>query len=273
MEVATTSLLIILGVAAASIAAGTILLGRATRHGLVVRALRATAWLLVFFGSLVSAAIASLQLTGRLGPAQLWFRAPSFYVAAAILLVVAAWWFRRRFVHPHAHLIRYGLPALAVVFIGFVVILQRTDGRSTPISAFLPTLRTAAPEITFREDGGEMRRLTDYRGKVVLVNFWATWCVPCRKEMPMLSAAQSEFKDDGLVVVYLSLEEPAVLEAFLRANHFDGVQGRLTRAADYYRAGQIYPLSYLISRDGRVAKRWSGRPAEGWLRESIREEL
>ena len=46
-----------------------------------------------------------------------------------------------------------------------------------------------------------------------------------------------------------------------------------TQAADYYRAGQIYPLSYLISRDGRVAKRWSGRPAENWLRESIREEL
>ena len=273
MEVATTSLLIILGLAAASIAAGVTLLGRATREGLAVRALRAAAWLLVFFGSLVSAAIAGLQLTGRLGPAQLWFRAPSFYVAAAILLAVATWWFRRRSVHPHARLIRYGLPAMAVVFLGFVVILQRTDGRSAPISALLPTLRSVAPEIIFQEAGGEARRLTDYRGKVVLVNFWATWCAPCRKEMPMLSAAQSEFKDDGLVVIYLSLEEPAVIEAFLRTNHFDGVQGKLTKADDYYHAGQIYPLSYLIGRDGGVAKRWSGRPAESWLNESIRDEL
>ena len=75
------------------------------------------------------------------------------------------------------------------------------------------------------------------------------------------------------MVLYLSLEEPAVLEAFLRTHHFNGVQGRLAQAADYYRAGKIYPLSYLISRDGRVAKRWSGRPAENWLRDSIREEL
>jgi len=105
------------------------------------------------------------------------------------------------------------------------------------------------------------------------VNFWATWCGPCRHEMPMLSGAQAEFSADGLVVLYLSLEEPAVLDGFLRTHHFNGVQGRLAQAADYYRAGKIYPLSYLISRDGRVAKRWSGRPAENWLRESIRDEL
>jgi peroxiredoxin len=89
----------------------------------------------------------------------------------------------------------------------------------------------------------------------------------------MLSNAQTEFGKDGLVVLYLSLEEPDVLDKFLRTNHFNGVQGRFVTADDYYRAGQIYPLSYLISRDGHVAKRWSGRPAENWLRESIREEL
>jgi len=118
-----------------------------------------------------------------------------------------------------------------------------------------------------------MRKLSDFRGQVVLVNFWATWCVPCRREMPMLSAAQSEFRKDGLVVIYLSLEEPDVLAAFLSKNRFDGLQGRLEKADDYYHAGQIYPLSYLISRDGHVVKRWSGRPAENWLKDSIREEL
>ena len=110
-------------------------------------------------------------------------------------------------------------------------------------------------------------------GPIRLVHFWATWCTPCRREMPMLSGAQAEFRKDGLIVIHLSLEEPDVLEAFLRTNHFDGVQGRLAKADDYYRAGKIYPLSYLISRDGHVSKRWSGRPAENWLRESIREEL
>jgi thiol-disulfide isomerase/thioredoxin len=273
MEVATTTILMLLGFATAGIAAGVVLLGRLQSRDASARVLRALSWLLIVGGSGVVSLIAGLQLTGRLGPAQLWFRAPSFYVAAGILLLVALWWFRRRFVHPHPNTIRYGVPATILVTVLLLAALQRLDGRSTPISALMPTMRAAAPEISFVESGGEPRRLSEYRGKVVLVNFWATWCGPCRHEMPMLSSAQTEFRKDGLVVLYLSLEDQDVLEKFLRTNHFDGVQGRLGEADEYYRAGQIYPLSYLISRDGHVAKRWSGRPAENWLRESIREEL
>ena len=76
MEVATQSLLILLGVTAACIAAGMTLLGRIAPDGLALRAVRGAGWLLVVIGSIVTAAIAALQLTGRLGPAQLWFRAP-----------------------------------------------------------------------------------------------------------------------------------------------------------------------------------------------------
>ena len=50
-------------------------------------------------------------------------------------------------------------------------------------------------------------RLADLRGKVVLLNFWATWCVPCRREMPMLSSVHRQHADEGLVVLYVSLEE------------------------------------------------------------------
>jgi len=273
MEVATSLLLVFLGLAAACIVIGIRLLARITADRPAGPMMQLLGWLLVTFGTGLTALIAALQFTGRLGLAQLWFRAPSFYVAAAMLLGVAAWWFRRRFVHEHAQLIRFGLPVMALAALGVIVLLQRLDGRSAPISARLPTLRSVAPEISFHEAGGAMRKLSDFHGQVVLVNFWATWCAPCRREMPMLSEAQSEFRKDGLVVIYLSLEEPDVLASFLGSNHFDGMQGRLEKADDYYHAGKIYPLSYLISRDGRVAKRWSGRPAENWLRESIREEL
>lgn len=273
MEVATSLLLIIYGVIAAGIALGIVLLGRVEPESSATRVLRTIAWLLVGGGTLLTTAIAGLQLTGRLGPAQVWFRSPAFFVGIAVLLGVAAWWFRRRFDHEHARLIRFGLPAVAVIAIGLIVVIQRFDRRSAPMAAFMPTMRSEAPEIRFEESSGATHALADFRGQVVLVNFWATWCVPCRREMPMLSAAQTEFKRDGLVVIYLSLEEPEVLADFLKANHFDGLQGRLTKADDYYHAGKIYPLSYLISRDGHVVKRWSGRPAENWLRESIREEL
>jgi len=273
MEVATSLLLIFLGLAAVCIVIGITLLARITPDRPAGRMLRFLGWLLVTFGTGLTALIAALQFTGRLGLAQLWFRAPSFFVAAAMLVAVCAWWFRRRFVHEHAQLIRFGLPVMGLAALGVIALLQRLDGRSTPVSALLPTMRAAAPEISFHDAGGGMRKLSDFHGQVVLVNFWATWCVPCRREMPMLSEAQSEFRKDGFVVIYLSLEEPDVIASFLASNHFDGTQGRLEKADDYYHAGRIYPLSYLISRDGRVAKRWSGRPAGNWLRQSIREEL
>ena len=90
----------------------------------------------------------------------------------------------------------------------------------------LPTLDAPAPELSYYDTEGRKRTLAELRGRVVLLNFWATWCAPCRKEMPMLSALQREHADDGLVVLYVSLEEPEVLEPFLSTNHFDGIQGR-----------------------------------------------
>lgn len=89
----------------------------------------------------------------------------------------------------------------------------------------------------------------------------------------MLSKLQREHANQGLVVLYVSLEDPDVLAPFLAANHFDGIQGRLDRAATFYGAGKFYPLSYLISRDGRVAQRWSGRPREDWLTAQLAANL
>ena len=63
----------------------------------------------------------------------------------------------------------------------------------------------AASDVTFeREDDGEAMSLADYEGKVVLVNFWATWCAPCRKEMPQLNALQKEFGGDDFQVLTIA---------------------------------------------------------------------
>jgi cytochrome c biogenesis protein CcmG, thiol:disulfide interchange protein DsbE len=137
----------------------------------------------------------------------------------------------------------------------------------------MPTMSQAAPALTYFGPDGKLHALSDLKGKVVLLNFWATWCTPCRREMPMLSKLQTVHADDGFVVLYVSLEDPPVLADFLRTNQFAGVQGRLAEAAPFYNAGRFYPLSYLISRDGRVEKRWSGRPSEAWIDSAIRAEL
>jgi cytochrome c biogenesis protein CcmG/thiol:disulfide interchange protein DsbE len=260
MRANATDLWVTLFIAAAAAAAGIALL-RTRARGL--------GWL-ALAGGLASAALLSLaQFTGRLGPEHLWFRSPTFYGALAMLVAAAAWWLRR----PAPRALRFGLPALMLGLLGVVALLARSDGRSTPLAMLMPTLGKPAPELTYFDDLGAKRELAELRGRVVLLNFWATWCAPCRREMPMLSKLQREYADQGLVVLYVSLEEPEVLTPFLARNRFDGIQARLDYAADFYDAGKFYPLSYLISRDGRVAQRWSGRPTENWLDERVRAQL
>jgi thiol-disulfide isomerase/thioredoxin len=236
--------------------------------GALLRRSRPLAGLLLIVGFGAVAALALAQLSGRLGPQQLWFRAPTFYLALAILIAGALWWLHR----PAPSFTRFGLPACALVLVAGVLLLARFDGRSAPLAMMLPTLQRPAPALSFYDTTGRRRELEEFRGKVVLINFWATWCGPCRLEMPMLSKLQAQHADAGFVVLYISLEEPRVLADFLRAHHFDGVQGRLANAAPFYDAGKFYPLSYLVSRDGRVVQRWSGRPRESWLAEQVRAQ-
>jgi thiol-disulfide isomerase/thioredoxin len=232
-------------------------------------AVRALGWFLLATGLGALALLALALFTGRLGPERFWFREPAFYLAVAMLLGALIWWIRR----PAPRRWRYGVPAVAVALAGLAVMLPRVDGRAMPLAMSMPTLGATAPELTYLDEAGHQRSLAEFKGKVVLLNFWATWCTPCRREMPLLSRMQREHGAQGLVVLYVSLEEPAVLEPFLAINRFDGIQGRLDHAADYYGAGKFYPLSFLISRDGRVAYRWSGRPREEWLSARVEELL
>lgn len=266
----TTSILIFLAISLAIIAAGALTFGAANRGvGNFARAQRVFAWCATLLGFALVGAIAFAHLTGRFGAERLWFRAPTFYICAAILLTGAALWLRR----PAPAIVRFGLPALALVLMSAVALVLRMTGNSVPIAMSLPTMSRAAPALTYFGTDDKLHALSDLKGKVVLLNFWATWCTPCRREMPLLSKLQGKHASDGLVVLYVSLEEPAVLTEFLRDHRFDGVHGRLADAAPFYNAGKFYPLSYLINRDGRVEKRWSGRPTEEWIDAAIREEL
>lgn len=238
--------------------------------GIVLRRSRpAPAWIPLVAGYGVLAVLAVGHLAGRFGTAQLWFRAPTFYLAVPLLLAGAAWWIMR----PASRFVRFGIPALLLATGGALLTVMRLHGPSAPLAMLMPTMSQAAPDFSWRDAAGRPHRLSDYHGKVVLLNFWATWCTPCRREMPLLSSLQRRFGADGFVVVYLSLEEPQVLDEFLAKHEFAGIHGRLSSAPEFYGAGRFYPLSYLIDRQGAVEERWSGRPEERWLENAIRAQL
>jgi cytochrome c biogenesis protein CcmG/thiol:disulfide interchange protein DsbE len=111
-----------------------------------------------------------------------------------------------------------------------------------------------APAIELREAGGEPVRLSDFKGKVVLIDFWASWCGPCRSSFPMLDALYRQRHRDGLEVLAINVdEERQQAEEFLeRRPHempvFFDPQGHTPEA---FRVEGM-PSSYLVDRRGRI---------------------
>lgn len=75
-------------------------------------------------------------------------------------------------------------------------------------------LGQARPDFALLDVDGNVRRADEWQGRVLLINFWATWCAPCRKEMPLLVALQSEFGSDGLQVIGLAMDKPEPVRDF-----------------------------------------------------------
>lgn len=119
----------------------------------------------------------------------------------------------------------------------------------------------AAPELALRTLAGEPVRLSDLRGKVVLLNFWATWCIPCRTEMPAIEALYQRYRAQGLEVLAVNLDRlsTAGVEAFLKEVKvtFPIVLDPDWSAARTYGVLGV-PTSYLIDRAGNVVVREVG---------------
>jgi len=122
----------------------------------------------------------------------------------------------------------------------------------------------AAPEFGLPDLNGTPVRITDFRGKVVLLSFWATWCPPCKETLPLLDALRARYEDQGVALVGVTTDlaaEPAI--EFLKTNgytHLVGLWGSLDSARAVqalYEVGGL-PRVFVIDRIGVI--RYSGRP-------------
>jgi peroxiredoxin len=116
--------------------------------------------------------------------------------------------------------------------------------------------RNRAPNFSLKDANGKTVQLSDYRGKVVLLNFWATWCGPCKIEIPWFVEFEREHKGQGFAVVGVSMDEDGwrAVKPFVAQL---GINYRILLGDDS--VAQIYggvdslPTSFLIDRDGRIA--------------------
>lgn len=112
-----------------------------------------------------------------------------------------------------------------------------------------------APQLVLKDIHGGTRLLSDYKGKVVLLNFWATWCVPCRKEMPDLIKWQQQYKNRGLQVIGITYppEELAEVRRFtksIKVNYPVVMGDEATKAK--FDEGDVLPVTVVIDRKGTI---------------------
>lgn len=160
------------------------------------------------------------------------------------------------------------LIVVAIAFVagllgGLVSRLNRSsDGPPPPASATAPA-RNLAPDFALTDLEGKPLVLAELRGKVVLLDFWATWCTPCRQETPQFVALQQKYGARGLQIVGVSMDDgPQPVRAFYREFKMNyPVAMGTTQVAEAYGGVLGLPIAFVIDRRGQIVAKYEG-PAD-----------
>jgi thiol-disulfide isomerase/thioredoxin len=163
---------------------------------------------------------------------------------------------------------------LAIVIAATVAVYVADKATRVHINAAMkPAVLKAggpAPDFSLKDLNGRDERLADYKGKVVLVNFWATWCDPCREEIPWLIEMQEKYGAKGFTVLGIAMDEEGkpVVAPFVAKERYDVNGQKLPMnypivignesVAEKFGGLLGYPTSVLVSKDGKQLKKITG---------------
>src|SRR6266446_5276348 len=194
----------------------------------------------------------------------------------------------------HLHKVEV-VSGIILILIGVLVMSNRvTLLASSHLAAWLPNLEShlkpigisetkapgikqnfpSAPDVQFTKLDGSALHLKDLRGRVVLLNFWATWCIPCRSEIPSLSAMQKDFESRGLSIIGVSYDDTAdLVQQFQKdiPQSYQVVLGGREVGADLPAAP--LPTTYIIDREGRIREKIIGERTRAQFESSIKPLL
>lgn len=174
------------------------------------------------------------------------------------------------------------IAALAFVFAGCKS-ASNVSGRSETAAA--NANKPNEPDVTFPELTGGNLPLASLKGKVVLVNFWATWCDPCRGEIPELIDIQKKYANQGFTILGVAMDDEGkkVVQPFVQNTSFNvnGAEKKMSYPimignediAEKFGGLLGYPTSVLISRNGKIVKRFIGAVGEKEFEKYIQQQL
>ena len=138
------------------------------------------------------------------------------------------------------------------------------------------TYKASGFSIPALDGSGGNISLADYQGQVVLLDFWATWCPPCRVELPVLNKLHAEYKDRGFTVIGMTVDEGAAAEVQKAVSRFPlsypvGLAGEEARAV--YGGIRAVPTKFLLDREGNIRQHYEGVVPESVLRADVESLL
>jgi thiol-disulfide isomerase/thioredoxin len=127
---------------------------------------------------------------------------------------------------------------------------------------------------SFPNENNQPQNLAQYAGKIVVLNFWATWCEPCREEMPELSALHQIYQGKNVVVLGVAIDDVATIKDFLKETKvsyplFSAEMEGMQIAANLGNDKSVLPYTVIIKADGSVAKTYFGRVSKPLLEETL----
>lgn len=135
--------------------------------------------------------------------------------------------------------------------------------------------RVAAPDFTLQDLAGEDVRLTDLKGSVVLLEFWATWCPPCREAIPGIERLHEAYREKGLAVLGISMDDGEWddVREFAKEYRIEYPVLRGNEDVSTKYMVRVIPTIYLVDRSGNIAKQFVGGGNEAELEKAIRALL
>ena len=161
---------------------------------------------------------------------------------------------------------------LIVILFGILILLQTKDSFYNPSSGPGPEKGLPAPNFSLPGLDGQMVSLADYRGKVVLLNIWATWCPPCLEEMPSMEKLYQELKGEGFEILAVSIDESGAQDVlpFMKKHKlsFPALTDSKGAIKNLYQTTGV-PESFIIDKDGILVEKVIG-PRNWAIPETLR---